>query len=492
MLKDEMDGKACPPLCSLKKGVVMDESRISQVRLLYEVEQLSMRQIARELRMGARTVSHIITGKERLKKEKKPTLLKPYLRLIGEWYARHPSLRATQVYKRLKAYGYQGRYTTVSIATRAYRAPRREAYHELEFLPGEVAQVDWMEATLPFGKVHGFVFILAYSRYLFVAFYPRSSLEFFLDGHISAYEEIKGAARSNWYDNLKSVVIRRKPELAYNAQFLDYARHVGFSIHACTPGKANEKGRVERVIRDIRSSLSVNDFSDLADLNRKTEQWRKERNERIHRATHKTPTSALAEEPLLSLPALPYRPYRVIPAAIGKTAFVEFDTNRYSVPTDCAGRPATIVAYPGHLEIIVDGRNRAHHPRSFARNQKIEHPSHREQLLERTPHGKYERILRLMHHLGKEIAQFLDLAEAEGEDPLRTAYGLFRLLRSSSKELLLSAVREANGLHVYRLSYIESLLGPRGREDVAVYPQNACLLDIAYQRRELADYDDPA
>ena len=55
--------------------------------------------------------------------------------------------------------------------------------------------------------------------------------------------------------------------------------------------------------------------------------------------------------------------------------------------------------------------------------------------------------------------------------------------------MLLSAVREANSLHIVRLSYIESLLAPRGREDVAVYPQNASLLDIAYQKRELTDYD---
>ena len=195
-----------------------------------------------------------------------------------------------------------GQYTGVSAGSpRVYRKKRRKAYHELEFLPGEGAQVDWMEATLPFGKVYGFVFILACSRYLFVTFYPRSSMEFFLDGHIRAYEEIKGAARSNWYDNLKSVVIKRKPELTLNAQFLDFARHVGFSIHACNPGKANEKGRVERVIRDLRSFVETHDFTDLADLNRKTDLWRKERNERIHRATDKAPASALAEEPLLAL-----------------------------------------------------------------------------------------------------------------------------------------------------------------------------------------------
>lgn len=463
----------------------MDPSRISQVKHLYEVEHLTMRQIAHELRMCAKTVSRIITGKERPKKTHKPTVLAPYLRLIEEWYARRPSLKATQVYARLRDYGYTGKYTAVSTYTGTFRR-KRGVYHELEFLPGEVAQVDWMEANLPLGKVHGFVFILAWSRYLFVKFSPRSSMEFFLDGHISAYKEIEGVARENWYDNLKSVIITRRPELTFNAQFLDFSCHYHSGIHACTPGRANEKGRVERVIRDLRSFVEAHDFADIADLNGKTDRWRKERNERIHRATHKTPASALIEEPLLSLPAIPYRPYRVI----GKTAFVECDTNRYSVPTDYTGMGATICAYPDHIEIMVGERKIARHTRSFGRHGKIEHPSHREKLLERTPHGKYERISRLMGSMGKEISSFLSMAESEGEDRLRTAHGLFRLLLDSSKEMLLSAVREANTLHIHKLRYIESLLGPRGPEEAAVYPQNASLLDISYQKRELTDYDE--
>ena len=467
----------------------MDPSRISQVKHLYEVEHLTMRQIAAELQMCHKTVSRIITGKERPKQPLKPKVLKPYLRLIEEWYAKHPSMKATQVYEHLVDYGYTGKYTAVSTYTRAFKK-KRSVYHELEFLPGEVAQVDWMEANLPFGKVYGFVYILAYSRYLFVKFYPRSSMEFFLDGHIEAYKEIKGAARENWYDNLKSVIIRRRPELVLNAQFLDFSCHYHFAIHPCTPGRANEKGRVERVIRDLRSFVEAHDFTDIRDLNTKTDRWRKEKNERIHRSTHKIPASVVTEEPLLALPAIHYRPYRAVEAVVGKTAFVEFDTNRYSVPTDYTGMAASIFAYPGHIEIMIDRKKIARHERFFGRYEKIEHPSHREKLLERTPHGKHERIYRLMANMGKEIASFLLMAESEGEDRLKTSYGLFRLLRGSSKEMVLSAVREANSFGIHRLRYIESLLGPKGPEEMAVYPQNASLLDISYQKRELTDYDE--
>jgi transposase len=249
----------------------MDPSKISQVKHLSEVERLTIRQIARELRMCTKTVSRIIAGRERPKKAPKPTLLARYLRLIDEWYMKRPSLKATQVYERLKDYGYVGKYTQVSAYTRSLRKRRSAVYH-----------VDWMAANLPFGKVHGFVFILAWSRYLFVRFYPRSSMEFFLDGHIEACREIGGAARENWYDNLRSVVVARRPEIAFNAQFVDYTRHMGVSIHACNPGKGNEKGRVERAIRDIRGFVESNDFADMRDLNAKTDRWRKERNGRIH------------------------------------------------------------------------------------------------------------------------------------------------------------------------------------------------------------------
>src|SRR5450756_304615 len=68
----------------------MDPSRINQVKHLYEVEHLTMRQIARELRMCHKTVSRSITGKKRLKKAPKPLVLAPYLRLIEEVVRKAP------------------------------------------------------------------------------------------------------------------------------------------------------------------------------------------------------------------------------------------------------------------------------------------------------------------------------------------------------------------------------------------------------------------
>jgi len=468
----------------------MDQSFSSQVRHLYEVEGLSMRQIAEKLGVSRKKVSRAIRN-EGMRRTPRESILKPYERLIEQCYQDYPMLKASQLYERLRSYGFQGSYATVALYSQRYRQKKKEAYHELSFLPGEAAQIDWLEVGFPWGVAYGFGMILAYSRYLYVRFYPRQSLEFFLEGHIEAFREMGGVAHQHWYDNLRSVVIKRSPELKLNAQFLDFARHFGFSIHLCTPYRANEKGRIERALRDLRDWLRVNSFDNLQELNRKTSLWRIERNQRIHRATGKTPIEALREEKLKPLPAIPYPPYRVVPASITKTAFVEFETNRYSVPSTYAETPCEILAYPDRIEILIKGKRVASHQRSFGRRQRIEDPAHRERLLEKTPNFKLQRIYELMRKMDRSIEEFLRGAEAEGEDPIKLSYELFKILREGSKATLLSALREAVGLKIYRIHYIQSLLRlPQDQQDRPVYPQNQKLLEIHYKGRELKDYDE--
>jgi hypothetical protein len=96
-----------------------------------------------------------------------------------------------------------------------------------------------------------------------------------------------------------------------------------------------------------------------------------------------------------------------------------------------------------------------------------------------------------MAGLGPEIKLFLENVQAEGEDAVQAAYVLFRLLRGIAKETLLSAVREANSLKVYKIKYVHSLLERCGaQEPPTVRPQDERLLEIAYEARRLDDYDD--
>jgi len=469
----------------------MRESLGSHVRHLYEVEGLSHRQIAHQLGLSRKKAARLLRG-QGVQKRASGSIVAPYGRLIAEWYRQYPSLKVIQILERLRSHGFTGGYTSVKLFTRPFRQKPKQTYHELVFLPGEEAQVDWMQCRFPFGTVYGFVWILSYSRYLYARFYPGQSMEFFLAGHLEAFREVGGVAHRGRYDNLKSVVIRRQPQTVFNSQFMDFARHFGFSVYLCTPGRANEKGRVERVIRDMEGFLMTHAFSDLEDLNRQFARWRAERNGRLHRSTGKAPAVLLAEEKLKPLPALPYRPYRLQTAAIGSTGFVQLQTNRYSAPSSCANRLCSLLIYPDQIEIVVDGKKCAAHRRSFARNQTIEHPAHREKLLRCTPAFKRERILQLMSRMDKAIEAFIQKAGAEGEDPAEVACELFRLLKGRARESLVSAVREASALGIYKSVYIANLLEPSARQPnpVPVYPQDPKLLGITYEGRKLENYDE--
>jgi hypothetical protein len=96
-----------------------------------------------------------------------------------------------------------------------------------------------------------------------------------------------------------------------------------------------------------------------------------------------------------------------------------------------------------------------------------------------------------MTKMDDALALFLKRAQGEGEDPLETSYALFNLLRGASKHTLLSAVREANKLGTFKVAYIKNLLQPLGsKKHHPVYPQDNRLLNITYERSDLAKYDD--
>src|SRR3990167_707294 len=282
-------------------GLLMEKQSVDkQVLQLREVEKLSIRQIARMLGIGRRRIKRILEGYP-AKVIPKASILEPYRNLIEHWYQQYPHLQAKQIYERLVPYVYTGSYRSLIDFTRPWRHVKPPAYHTLSFLPGEEAQVDWFffrHETL--GMVAGFLYVLAYSRYAWGKFYPRTGFEFFLAGHLECFEHLKGLAHRHRYDNLKSVVIHREDlRIEYNPQFLDFSRFFSFSIHVCNPYKGNEKGRVERVVRDARVFLYGKPFDDLNDLNLQFRDWLRERNNQVHRSTGKTPLVLLSQEKLM-------------------------------------------------------------------------------------------------------------------------------------------------------------------------------------------------
>lgn len=470
-----------------------DSSVREKILYLLEVEKLSQSQILRQLKVGYRRLKRLLGNTGPAGKPGRPSKFKNFVHLINEWYREYPRLQGAQVYRRLKEYGYTGSLSSVERFTQNFRIKKPVTYHTLDFIQGEEAQIDWFFANLPgIGKVALFLYVLSYSRYAWGKFYPRVSFEFFLDGHLECFGHLKGLARTHRYDNLKSVVLKHTSErIDYNPQFLEFARHYGFKIHACNPYKGNEKGRVERLGRDVRESfLYGSNFKNLEDLNDRFVSWLGERCQKIHRSTGKTPSELLPQENLIKLPGIVFAASRFIQGTVSKTALVEFETNRYSVPSSLALKPCQILAYPDRLEIVVGSKKIARHKRSFDKYKTFENPLHREALLNKTPLFKNKRILQLVESLDPVFYKFL---RAQGEDQterLECAYEIFKLLKTHNRRVLISSLSELLSMGTYKIKALRSLLNlPIAKESGSVFPSDPKLLDICYPERSLKDYD---
>lgn len=465
-------------------------------RILYlrDVKKLSFYQIEELTGISRKRASRIYQGcAQKNERQKRGSLLDGYRPLILNWFSQYPSLKALQVYLWLRERGVQVSYPRVAQYTRPFRRKKEKLYHQLDFLPGEEGQVDWCFINHPgLGKFCCFVLILSYSRYLFARLFPRSSFEFFIQGHLMAFASIDGHPHGLRYDNLKSVVLRRRPEIEYNPRFLAFCRHYGFEIHLCNPACGNEKGRVERVIRTMRGTFFNNmaGYCSLDALNRGLGQWVDNKNRTIHRATGKRPLDMLCEERLKPLPRIAWNNISVHPPVkTSKTAMMTFDTNSYSVPDYLTGKALSIHSTPAAVKIYHSDKEVASHPRSFQRHQTILNPLHRS-YSKLSSEAKTQRIHAVIKNMHPGLADFLVKNQGLGENPAKTAYEIFKLLKSHSRGMLISAACECVRHRSPRLRTYLSYLSLKPQEKMeTVLPQNSQLLNITYQARNLEEYD---
>jgi hypothetical protein len=368
-----------------------------------------------------------------------------------------------------------------------------KAYHPLTFLAGEEAQADWCFIKHPqLGKLYCFVFILSYSRYLFAHVFARSSFEFFIEGHLTAFSLLRGIPYGIRYDNLATVVLKRRPEVQYNPRFLEFSRHYNLEIRLCNPGAGNEKGRVERVIRTLRETFfnTMDKFSSLKALNHALHEWVDHKNQTVHRTTEQKPADLLQEEKLRPLPEIPWNNVSIHPPdKTTKTAMMIFDTNSYSIPDYLVGKSLSIHATPETV-LIYDGPKRvASHPRSFDRRRSIMNPLHRS-YGKLSVEAKMRRIHEVIKHLHPAIADLLDKNQDCGENSQKTAYEIFKLMKSHSRGMLISVASECLNKKSPRLKTFLSYLHREPTEAETVHPQKGELLNISYKPRGLEEYDE--
>ena len=361
----------------------------AEIRRLYFGEHWKVGTIADALGVHHDTVRAAIADSQAVRRGTyRPTALDPYLPFLRDTLAQYPRLRATRLFEMVRSRGYPG---SVVQLRRVVRLLRPQAvptvYRRLTTLAGEEAQVDWGA----FGSIRighgtralsGFVMVLSYSRALSALFTLDQTLESFLRGHVDAFQALGGSARTLVYDNLRSAVLERQgTAIRFHPRLLELAGHYHFAPRPCTPGRGNEKGKIERQIQYLRHAFfAARTFVDIDDLNAQFRRWR---DEIAHQRPHpdlrdQTVAQVFAQEQprLLPLPAHPFETTVMRTVASGKTPYVRFDRNSYSIPHPHVRRPLTLLASATTVRVMAGADEIARHARSYDTGQTIEQEAH--------------------------------------------------------------------------------------------------------------------
>lgn len=384
-----------------------------------------------------------------------PSKLDPFVPFILDELRNHPKLKASRLFAMCQQRGYDGRPDHFRHRIALLR-PRRppEAFLRLQTLPAEQAQCDWGHfGTVPVGrairKLYGFVMVLAYSRWIFLHFTFDIGMAGFVRGHVLAFAFFGGVARTVLYDNLKSAVLERVGDaIVFHPTLLALAGHYRFKPQPVAPARGNEKGRVERAIRYIRDNFFAGrTFADITDLNQQARQWSMDQAGSRKCPGDSTMTVAQAfeaEKPLLvALPAQPFADHERHEVRAGKTPYVRFDLNDYSVPHAYVQRQLTVLATETTVRIADGGQLLAEHSRSYDRDRQIENPAHIAALHDQKAKARQHRNQQVLFAAAPQARDLLVNLARQGANLGSAVAALLVLLDSYGAAALQAAIAHA-------------------------------------------------
>ena len=198
---------------------------------------------------------------------------------------------------------------------------------------------------------------------------------------------------------------------------------------------------------------------------------------------------------MLALPANPFPTEERVEVSVGKTPYVRFDLNDYSVPHTLVKRTLVVAATLDQVRVLDGNQVSATHSRTFDRDQQIENPAHIAALIERKHHARKERGMDRLHHAVPGTRLMLMAIAERGGNLGSTTNRLLGLLDANGAEALEKAVQEAVASDTPHLAAVHQIL-ERHRHDrgqappIAVQlPDNPRVRDIVVKAPSLQAYD---
>jgi transposase len=481
-----------------------DLDNYAAVRRFVFIEGHSEREAARVFGLARKTISKMCRfsappGYQRTRPVERPTL-GPFLGVIDAILEADrqapPKQRHTakRIFERLKTeHSYGGGLTVVKDYVREQKVSARERFVPLAHPAGH-AQVDFGEAIGVIGgvrqKMHVFYMDLPYSDAPFMKSYPAETTEAFLDGHVSAFAFFgvlsemgnAGVPQSILYDNTKLAVARICGDgtRERTRAFTGLLSHYLFADRFGRPGKGNDKGKVEALVKHGRRQFltPVPVAESYVALNA-----RLEADCRAHQATRSGRNTETIGERLRAdlaafrdLPAAPFEPCEVRTARVSSTALVRYRGNDYSVPTTYGFREVVVKGFVEEVVILSGADEIARHQRSYDKAALVFDPLHYLALIEQKP-GSLDQAAPLQHwDLPDEFAHLRRLMEARmGRRGKREYIQVLRLMELFARPIVAAAIVDAIKLGAIGFDAVKQLTLARVERrapqlDMAAYP----------------------
>lgn len=349
------------------------------------------------------------------------------------------------------------------------RIPTPKRAGQYHFKPGEEMQHDTSPHRLKLGKrlltAQCAALSLAYSRQLFIQYYPRFTRFECKTFLAEAMAYMQGACGRCVIDNTCVIVSHGAgPDASFAPEMEAFARIYGVTFMAHRINDPNRKARIERPFDYVEKNfLAGRSFTDWHDLNRQARQW-------CDQTANRKPKLSLGMSPLeawvMEKPSLQPLPKVLPPVYLSEQrtvdieGYVHLDTNRYSVPDTLIGNNVEVLKYWERV-VIYHGRIIvAEHERELVgRNTRVTKPGHHQPLFRKKAYqgiSMEEQTLTGQHEsLDRYVIEIKKQARGRGVVKLRRLLDLKRTYPSAP---FLKAIDEALRYRLYDLARLEKMI----------------------------------
>lgn len=342
------------------------EHRMMKAEIL-QGEGLKQREIAEMLGVTDRTVRNYLKGRPHSElRPRRPSKLDPFKPAIDAILEENPTYNRGILIERLARMGYSGKISILRDYARGVaRRLQQQAVIRFETEMGRQAQVDWKE----FGKqtvdghetkLSAFVMVLGYSRKPFVCFTTSMDQATMLACHVLAFSYFGGIPHEILYDNMRTAFAPDAEGVWQpTKRLLALAAHYGFTPRHCRIRRPETKGKVERTVGYLGNNfwprLEGQELS-LKGLNGDVVGWLAAIGDKpLSDFGESRATRFTREQPTLQgLPSVAFDVRTPVPLTVNRESFIQYETNRYSVPPEYIGSVLTLLVHPLHREVELE------------------------------------------------------------------------------------------------------------------------------------------